>query len=136
MTGLGVDKSEMPQSTDFKVMDAKFTEIFLTKTCGEWTEVFKDLDACFAPVLEMTEAFEHQHNKELGTFIHSKHGHTEPAPAPHLSRTPGVGTVEDQPEVGQHTLEELLKLGYTGSELNQLIENGVLQQSDSVKSKL
>ena len=126
----------MPQYTDFKVMDAKFTEIFLTKTREEWTDVFKDLDACYAPVLEMTEAFEHEHNKEIGTFISSKHGHTEPAPAPRLSRTPGIGIVEDQPEVGQNTVEELLKLGYSEQELNQLIENGVIQQSDSVKSKL
>ena len=126
----------MPQSTDFKVMDSKFAEIFLTKTREEWTEVFKDLDACYAPVLEMNEAFEHQHNRAIGTFITAKGGHMEPAPAPRLSRTPGVGVVQDQPEVGQHTFEELLKLRYSETEITQMIENGILQQSDNVKSKL
>lgn len=136
LKGLGIEKSEMPQSTDFKVMDSKFAEIFLTKTREEWTEVFKDLDACYTPVLEMNEAFEHQHNKEIGTFITAKGGHMEPAPAPRLSRTPGVGVVQDQPEVGQHTFEELLKLRYSETELKQMIKNGILQQSNNGKSKL
>lgn len=136
LKGLGLEKSEMPQSTDFKVMDFKFTEIFLTKTREEWTEIFKDLDACVMPVLEMDEAIEHPHNKDIGTFITASDGHMEPAPAPRLSRTPGVGVVQDQPEIGQHTVEELLKLGYSETDIKNMIENDILLQSDNMKSKL
>ena len=134
--GLGIDKSEMPQSTEFSVMEDRFAKEFLTKTREEWNEVFKDLDACYAPILEFHEAEEHEHNKEIGTFIKAADGHVEPAPAPRLSRTPGVGEVLDQPDVGQNTREELIKLGYTESEIDKMIADDILYQFEDVKAKL
>lgn len=136
LKGLGIDKSEIPQSTEFSVMEDRFAKEFLTKTREEWNEVFKDLDACYAPILEFHEAEEHEHNKEIGTFIKAADGHIEPAPAPRLSRTPGVGEVLDQPDVGQNTREELIKLGYTEIEIDKMIADDILYQFEDVKAKL
>ena len=134
--GLQINESEMSQLADPKDMEERFAKEFLSKTRDEWTEVFKDLDACFAPILEMTEADKHEHNIEIGTFLTGKDGKVQPAPAPRLSRTPGVSTLLDQPKIGQHTVEEMLKLGLSQSEIQKMIDNKVLYQFEDVSAKL
>ena len=77
-----MDKSRWPE------LKKKFSSIFLTKTRGEWCKIMKDKDVCFSPVLSITEAYEHPHNKARKLFL--KNGkRIEPAPAPRFSRTPG-----------------------------------------------
>ena len=44
-------------------------------------------DVCFAPVLSMSEAPDHPHNRARGTFVEVD-GMTQPAPAPRYSATP------------------------------------------------
>jgi alpha-methylacyl-CoA racemase len=46
-------------------------------------------DVCFAPVLTMAEAPRHPHMAARNIFV-SRHGVTQPAPAPRFSRTPSV----------------------------------------------
>jgi alpha-methylacyl-CoA racemase len=46
-------------------------------------------DICFAPVLTMKEAPEHPHMAARKTFV-TRHGVTQPAPAPRFSRTPST----------------------------------------------
>jgi alpha-methylacyl-CoA racemase len=43
-------------------------------------------DVCFAPVLTMAEAPQHPHMAARNVFV-SRHGVTQPAPAPRFSRT-------------------------------------------------
>ena len=43
-------------------------------------------DVCFAPVLTMSEAAEHPHNVDRGTFVDVA-GTMQPAPAPRFSPT-------------------------------------------------
>jgi alpha-methylacyl-CoA racemase len=60
--------------------------IFVTKTRDEWCEVFTATNACVAPVLSLTEAPVHPHNKARETFVEVD-GVLQPAPAPRFSRT-------------------------------------------------
>ncbi|MDF3302729.1 CaiB/BaiF CoA transferase family protein [Streptomyces tropicalis] len=60
---------------------------FTTRTRDEWTEVFRDSDACVAPVLSLREAPHHPHLAARGTFTDHA-GITQPAPAPRFSATP------------------------------------------------
>ena len=83
----------------------ELAEIFATKTRDEWCEVMEGTDVCFAPVLTMSEATEHPHNVERGTFVEHA-GITQPAPAPRFSRTPG-GIQRPPSHAGQHTDEVL-----------------------------
>jgi len=115
------------QTDDPQEMKKKFTEIFLTKTRDEWTEVFKDLDACFSPILEYDEAPHHPHNVHNKTFLKNEHGGYEPAPAPKLSRTPGVNQVYPQPAIGQHTTEVLTEAGFSSSEIENLLKIGAVE---------
>ena len=63
------------------------TALFRKKTRDEWSALFEGSDACVAPVLTMSEAIDHPHNVNRGTFIDVA-GAAQPAPAPRYSRTP------------------------------------------------
>jgi alpha-methylacyl-CoA racemase len=80
-------------------------EVFATKTRDEWCELMEGTDVCFAPVLTMAEAADHPHNVHRGTFVEVA-GHTQPAPSPRFSRTPGE--IRRPPaHAGQHSDEVL-----------------------------
>lgn len=44
-------------------------DIFLTKTQNEWTEIFRNVDACVEPVLTLQEALEDEQIKERGMVV-------------------------------------------------------------------
>ncbi len=62
------------------------TERFRTRTRDDWCRILEGSDACFAPVLSMTEAHAHPHNQARGAFI-DVGGHRQPAPAPRFGTT-------------------------------------------------
>src|SRR5947207_810571 len=64
----------------------KLVEIFKTKTREQWCKIMEGTDVCFAPVLTMAEAPQHPHMAARNVFV-SRHGVTQPAPAPRFSRT-------------------------------------------------
>ena len=67
-------------------MKALFASKFITKTREEWRTIMEGTDACFAPVLTASEAPEHPHFKERGTFVNVA-GVRQPLAAPQFSRT-------------------------------------------------
>ncbi|MEA2862875.1 MAG: alpha-methylacyl-CoA racemase [Bradyrhizobium sp.] len=64
-------------------------DVFKTKTRDEWCKIMEGTDVCFAPVLTMAEAPQHPHMAAREVFV-SRHGVTQPAPAPRFSRTPST----------------------------------------------
>ena len=127
LTGLDADPefaSHMDR-TKWSSLKPKVTAVFATKTQAEWCAIMEATDVCFAPVLTMSEAAQHPHNKERNTFVES-HGVMQPAPAPRFSRTK---TSLDQPPAhpGQHTSEVLTAWGIGGVE--SLIASGAVKQA-------
>ncbi len=99
-------------------------KIFLKKTRDEWCELMEGTDVCFAPVLDMSEAPHHPHNKERKTFIDLE-GVTQPAPAPRFSRTePEV--VSSPSIVGEHTSEVLSSIGLSEEDIGSLKSSGAV----------
>lgn len=131
LKGLELEGKGIHQTDDPEQMRKTFQEIFLTKTRDEWTHVFKDLDACFSPILEPQEAPHHLHNIANKTFLKNEKGEYEPGPAPRLSRTPGASQVLAQPSVGQHTVSIMRHLGYSDSDIDKLLKAGVIEQQNS-----
>jgi alpha-methylacyl-CoA racemase len=66
---------------------ARLAEIFAQHSRDEWCRRAQGADACFAPVLTMTETLDHPHNRARGTFVEID-GVVQPAPAPRYSATP------------------------------------------------
>ena len=87
---------------------------FRTKTRDEWCALLEGTDACFAPVLAMSEAPSHPHNRARGTFLDID-GVTQPGPAPRFGRSvpadprppeaPGAGGREALREWGRDDRE-------------------------------
>ena len=99
-------------------------KVFLKKTRDEWCELMEGTDVCFAPVLDMSEAPQHPHNKERKTFIDLE-GVTQPAPAPRFSRTePEV--VSSPSIVGEHTNEVLSSIGLSEEDISSLKTSGAV----------
>ncbi|MBC5766227.1 CaiB/BaiF CoA transferase family protein [Ramlibacter albus] len=63
--------------------------LFLTRTREQWCELLEGTDACFAPVLGLTEAAAHPHNVARRNMVELG-GVLQPAVAPRFSRTPGA----------------------------------------------
>ncbi|HEY5757078.1 MAG TPA: CaiB/BaiF CoA-transferase family protein [Steroidobacter sp.] len=101
---LGMSVSDYPNHWDpacWPGMRARFEQIFQSQTQAHWCELLENSDACFAPVLPMSEAINHPHNVARGTFTtHS--GIVQPAPAPRFSRTPT--TIQESTSVDVNTL--------------------------------
>ena len=81
-------------------------------------------DVCFAPILSMSEAPEHPHNKFRQSYLHTD-GILQAAPTPKFSRTaPSVPA--SPPASGSNTSAVLSGLGYSSEQIAQLAEQGVL----------
>jgi len=64
-------------------------EAFAQRTRSEWCELLEGTDACFAPVLGLSEAGAHPHMAARGVMT-TLDGVPCPAPAPRFSRTPSA----------------------------------------------
>lgn len=113
-----MERSRWPELTE------RLAGVFRTKTRDEWCEIMEGTDVCFAPVLSISEAPEHPHNKERGTFVEVA-GVVQPAPAPRFSRT--EASIQRPPShAGQHTDEILGELGLSADDISQLRSSGAV----------
>ncbi|MCC5857195.1 MAG: CoA transferase [Ectothiorhodospiraceae bacterium] len=113
-----LDPAQWPKAKE------RLTEIFRQKTRDEWCELMEGSDVCFAPVLSMTEAPQHPHNRERQSFVEVD-GVLQPAPAPRFSRTaPDAPRTPVKP--GADTGDVFSGLGYSADELEALRAQGVL----------
>jgi alpha-methylacyl-CoA racemase len=96
------------------------------RTQAEWVEVFDGTDACVAPVLPLTEAFDHPHLVSRETFV-ERDGMTQPAPAPRFSRTSPTLTTPPPAAVGQDTREALAAWGI--GDVDRLLASGAVVQA-------
>lgn len=90
------------------------------RTRDEWARIFEGTDACVAPVLTLTEAPEHPHNRARAS--HTRQGMLRASPAPRFSRTPGAlcGPVEGKAE------NVLAHFGITAEESGRLASAGIV----------
>jgi alpha-methylacyl-CoA racemase len=86
---LEIDPSEMPEQRDragWILWKERLTQLFRTRSRDEWCRILEGTDACFAPVLSMTEAHAHPHNEARQAFINVGN-YRQPAPAPRFATT-------------------------------------------------
>ena len=98
VNGLGLDQEDLPDRSDIErwpELRARFAAAFRCRTRDEWTVVFEGTDVCATPVLLPSECHDHPQHRARSTFVNVA-GVRQPAPAPRLSRTPGV--VREPPE--------------------------------------
>ena len=104
------DKSQWPEGK------RRIAALVASKTRDEWNELLEGTDACYAPVLDLTEAANHPHNVARGTFLNVD-GVVQPAPAPRFSRSePRVGAC---PVPGEHTRDIIAEFGLDPAALQE-----------------
>jgi len=124
LTGADLGDSHQMDRGSWPAQKAKLAEVVRTKTQAQWCALLEGTDACFAPVLTMTGAPEHPHNRHRGTFVEVG-GMVQPGPAPRFSRTPGA--ISRPPAIiGEHTDEVLGEYGFTSTEVESLRQAGAI----------
>ena len=90
LDGLGLDPADLPDQGDtgrWPVLRDALAAAFAAKDRDHWDAVFRDTDACVAPVLTMGEITGHPHLAARQTLV-PVDGAWQPAPAPRFSGTP------------------------------------------------
>jgi crotonobetainyl-CoA:carnitine CoA-transferase CaiB-like acyl-CoA transferase len=104
-------------------------EVFLTRTLDEWRQRFNEVVYPWAPLQTLPEVTNDPQARANNFFVpldHPTYGRMEVMTGPvDLSKTP-VTMRMPAPESGQHTVEVLLELGYTGEDITRFREQGVI----------
>ena len=90
LRGLGLDADQLPPQDDpagWPVLRQAIGDAIATRDRDQWDAVFRDTDACVAPVLTMGEIAGHPHLAARRTLVEVD-GALQPAPAPRFSATP------------------------------------------------
>jgi len=107
------------------IMDKKFA----TKTRDEWFQIFKREGLIHSPVQTLTEVIDDPQavaNNYVTSFEHPVLGRTKMVGFPwDFSQTP-ASIRREAPELGQHTEEILLEMGYNWDDITQLKTDGVI----------
>ncbi|MGQ2936387.1 MAG: CaiB/BaiF CoA transferase family protein [Sphingopyxis sp.] len=105
-------------------MGGSLDQLFRMRTREEWCALLEGSDACFAPVLSLSEAPLHPHNQQRGTFL-CVDGKIQPAPAPRYTRT-----VTEKPRMsraaGEDSAEVLSSVGYDVAHIADLKARGII----------
>lgn len=111
----------MPQ---WPALKRKLEALFKTRSRDDWCALLEGTDACFAPVLSLSEAPQHPHMKARGVFTRA-FGVTQPAPAPRFSRTPA--SLPRAPSLpGSDTQDVLTRLGVSADTIARLTAAGTI----------
>jgi len=132
LTHTGLEGVELPPQGDraqWPAMRERLAAIFKQKTRAEWVAIMQQTDICFAPVLTMSEAIEHEHNRSRESFV-DVGGIAQPAPAPRFLGTPT--SVQSQPaRAGEHTDAILRDWGFSATEIAALQGSGAVRSAVS-----
>ena len=130
LTHTGLEGADLPAQGErdrWPAMQERFAKIFKQKTRAEWVAIMQQTDICFAPVLRMSEAIGHEHNRHRDSFIEVD-GIAQPAPAPRFAGTPT--RVQSPPAyAGENTDEVLKDWGFSANEIAGLHQAGAVKSA-------
>jgi len=112
------------------VLVEKMNAVLATRTKAEWVEAFDAAGVPVGPVHTIGEALSHPQTLARGMvvdLVHPQAGPTRAVGCPvHFSDTPTKIT-HPAPLLGEHTREVLREHGYSDSEIDRLIADGVVE---------
>ena len=124
---LGLNLASLPDRRNrqnWPALRALFATTFRQHTRAHWCQLLEGTDACFAPVLSLTEAPQHPHLQARGTFDFSQ-GYPQPAAAPRFSRSPPAAPAAP-PRRGEGGADALRDWGFTPEAVEEMASHGVV----------
>lgn len=105
--------------------------IFKTKTRDEWLAELAEIDACVGPVYTLDEALNDPHAQSRGVSVSGGQFGTNAETFRTLPSFPRISGIEPEsryapPDLGQHTSELLLELGYSEAKIGELKAEGAI----------
>ena len=128
---LRLDASAWPRQHDrarWTELRTRLSDAFKRKTRDEWCAALDGHDVCFAPVLSLTEAPSHPHNRSRATFM-QRDDVMQPSPAPRFSRTPGQ-IARRAPQRGEGGAAALAEWGFDTAEIARFRTAGALMTDE------
>jgi len=123
-----IDPSTQADPRQWPAMQRRFEAAFRTRTRQEWCDLLQQTDACFTPVLSLTEATRHPHALARRTYVEVD-GIRQPGPAPRFSRTPSAVSRPPRP-AGVDSREALEAWGLAPARIDALGRSGTLKLTD------
>jgi alpha-methylacyl-CoA racemase len=77
-----VDPKAQYDRAAWPALKSRLCALFLSQPSARWRALLEGSDACFAPVLSLTEAAAHPHNAARGVYRRGPEGELEPIGAP------------------------------------------------------
>ena len=99
-------------------------QTFATRTRDEWNQWLEDKGVCYAPVLDLNEAWQGPHLRQRDMVMSGADGVEQLGTPIKFQSEPGQPTGLP-PQLGEHTEALLEELGYSASERHRLKEAGV-----------
>ena len=110
------------------LLHAFLEETFAQRTQAEWVAWFDGRDICFAPVLDLKEAFDDPHLAARGMRERDSDGASHLGIPIKFREEPGR-IAPETPALGQHSTAILREIGYDEAECRALVRDGVIRQS-------
>ena len=133
-----IDRADMISDPRFDTVEGRkenvaqiitlLDQIFGCKPLDDWTPSLDANEVIYAPMRGLMEALEDpqvEANDMLCTVEHPNHGPYKILNTPFRLEGSEVGPRGPAPELGQHTEEVLLELGYSWDDINRLQDGGV-----------
>ena len=124
---IGLDERFVKRQYDRRLwpeMREAIAALIRAKSRDDWCALLDGSDACFAPVLSLTEASQHAHAKARAAYVDID-GVTQPAAAPRFDRSVAAMPLR-APRRGEHSAAVLAERGWSQSEIDTLIAAGVV----------
>jgi len=121
-----IEVAERPPGEPQAPLRDYLSETFLTKTRDEWSAWFEGRDICFAPVLDLREAFDNEHLLARDMLLRDIQGNAHLGIPIKFREEPGAVRMQ-APALGEHSEEIALGLGLSADEVALLRQKGVLK---------
>jgi crotonobetainyl-CoA:carnitine CoA-transferase CaiB-like acyl-CoA transferase len=109
---------------------ASLEPLFADRTTAQWIAVLDDADVLCGPLLAYPELVAEEHVKQSGSLVTVEHPAVgevrSPALPARFSDTKGDLTGPPPPVPGEHSATILSECGYTGPEIAELMDGGVI----------
>jgi len=118
---VGLDERFVKRQYDRRLwpeMRQALAQALRQRTRDAWCNELEGSDACFAPVLSMSEAPHHAHALARGAFVEVG-GVVQPSAAPRFDRCPPAPP-RPAPKLGEHSAEVLAEAGLTPEDIAAL----------------